>query len=189
MKKRFLVPLVATLTLSLSGCATVLVGATAAGIASANDSRTVGAQVDDQAIEIKAVATLKDDTRLKAARIQVVSFNRTVLLMGQVEHERLRSYAAEQIRQVDGVVRVHNEIRVGEVIGLGQISKDSWITSKVKTQLLASENVEGSRIKVVTENGEVFLLGLISADDAETAVEIARNVNGVTRVIDAFEVR
>ncbi|PTB90157.1 osmotically-inducible protein OsmY [Pseudidiomarina aestuarii] len=181
--------LVAVLTLSLSGCAAALVGATAVGIASASDSRTVGAQVDDQAIEVKAITALKREDKLDAARIQVVSFNRSILLMGQVANRNLSDLAANTVRSIDGVIRVHNEIRVGDVIGLKTISNDTWITSRVKAQLLANKEVEGSRVKVVTENGEVFLMGIVSRAEAQTAIDIARNVNGVTRVIDAFEVR
>lgn len=177
------------LTLSLSGCAAALVGATAAGIASASDSRTVGAQVDDQAIEVKAITALQREDKLDEARIQVVSFNRSILLMGQVANRNLSELAANKVRSIEGVIRVHNEIRVAEVIGLQAISKDTWITSKVKTQLLASKEVEGSRVKVVTENGEVFLMGIVSRTEAQTAIDIARNINGVIRVIDAFEVR
>ncbi|HET8816229.1 MAG TPA: division/outer membrane stress-associated lipid-binding lipoprotein [Pseudidiomarina sp.] len=189
MKTLQRITLAAIFTLSLSGCTAALVGATAVGIASASDSRTVGAQVDDQAIEVKAIATLQREDRLDQARIQVVSFNRSILLMGQVANSNLSDLAANAVRSIDGVIRVHNEIRIGEVIGLQTISKDTWITSKVKAQLLANKEVDGSHVKVVTENGEVFLMGIVSRAEAQAAISIARNINGVVRVIDAFEIR
>lgn len=189
MKTLQRITLAAVLTLSLSGCAAALVGATAVGIASASDSRTVGAQVDDQAIEVKAITALQREEKLENSRIQVVSFNRSILLMGQVSSNSLSDLAANTVRSIEGVIRVHNEIRVGDIVGVQAISKDTWITSKVKAQLLANKEVEGSRVKVVTENGEVFLMGIVSRAEAQTAINVARNINGVARVIDAFEIR
>lgn len=173
--------------LSLSGCAAALVGATAIGIASATDSRTVGTQVDDQAIEIKVIAKLKGEERLNDTRIQVVSFNRSVLLLGQVPRAELAALAVRLTRDVEGVQRVHNELRTAPVISMKTISNDSWLTSKIKAKFVTDENVEANKIKVVTENGEVFLMGLVDRTMARKAIDIARNTNGVERVIDAFE--
>ncbi|RUO62468.1 division/outer membrane stress-associated lipid-binding lipoprotein [Pseudidiomarina insulisalsae] len=176
-----------TAVLTLTGCTAALVGATAVGISSATDSRTVGTQVDDQAIEIKVIAQLKREERLEDSRVQVVSFNRSVLLLGQVPSHGRAELAARIAREVEGVQRVHNELRVAPVISLKTISNDSWITSKIKAKYVTDENVDASKIKVVTENSEVFLMGLIDRQMAREAIEIARNTNGVARVIDAFE--
>ena len=176
-----------TAVLSLSGCTAALVGATAVGISSATDSRTIGTQVDDQAIEIRVIAALKGEERLSESRIQVVSFNRSVLLLGQVPNAGLAEFAARIARDENGVQRVHNELRVQEVIPLSRISKDSWLTSKIKAKMVTDEEVDANKIKVVTENGEVFLMGLVDRTMAQRAIEISRNTNGVTRVIDAFE--
>jgi osmotically-inducible protein OsmY len=175
--------------LTLSGCAAAVVGAAAVGISSATDSRTVGTQVDDQAIEIKVIAELKGEERLAESRIQVVSFNRSVLLMGQAQSHGLAELAARIARDTSGVQRVHNEIRVGEVISFKTISNDSWLTSKIKAKFVTDEVIDAAKIKVVTENSEVFLMGLVDRQMARQAVEVARNTNGVQRVIDAFEIR
>ncbi|PHR63376.1 divisome-associated lipoprotein YraP [Pseudidiomarina marina] len=172
---------------SLSGCAAALVGATAVGISAATDTRSVGTQIDDQTIEVRVITALKREDRLDNSRVQVVSFNRSVLLLGQVTNSSLRDLASHIVRNTQGVDRVHNELKVAPVISLGQISKDTYITSKIKAKFIADENIKASDIKVVTENGEVALMGFVERDIARQAIDIARNINGVTRVIDAFE--
>lgn len=175
--------------LTLTGCAAAIVGATAVGISSATDSRTVGTQVDDQAIEVKVITALKREERLADSRIQVVSFNRSVLLMGQAQSHGLADLAAQIARDTSGVQRVHNEIRVGQVISFKAISNDSWLTSKIKAKFVTDEAIDAAKIKVVTENSEVFLMGLVDRQMSRQAVEVVRNTNGVQRVIDAFEIR
>lgn len=189
MNKLSQVALIGALVVSLSGCVTAMVGATAIGISAVTDSRTVGTQVDDSAIEVRVIAALKGEERLDSSRIKVVGFNGAILLIGQVPSQALSDFAAKLARDSRGVVRVHNELRVQEVISLGTISNDTWLTSRIKTKLLADDNVEGGKVKVVTENSEVFLMGLIDAQQAAVAVDLARNTNGVTRVIDAFEIQ
>lgn len=177
----------AALTVSLSGCAAALVGATAVGVSAATDTRSIGTQIDDQTIEVRVITALKGDDRLDDSRVQVVSFNRSVLLLGQVTDSTLRDLVSHIVRNTQGVDRVHNELKVAPVVSLGQISKDSYITSKIKAKYIANEQIKVSDIKVVTENGEVALMGIVERDIAQQAIDIARNVNGVTRVIDAFE--
>ncbi|OZB06945.1 MAG: osmotically-inducible protein OsmY [Idiomarina sp. 34-48-12] len=177
----------AAIAVSLTGCAAALVGATAVGISAATDTRSVGTQIDDQTIEVRVITALKGEDRLDDSRVQVVSFNRSVLLLGQVANSSLRDLASHIVRNTQGVDRVHNELKVAPVISLGQISKDTYITSKIKAKFIADENIKASDIKVVTENGEVALMGFVERDIARQAIDIARNINGVTRVIDAFE--
>ncbi len=179
--------IVGALSVALSGCAAALVGATAVGISAATDTRSLGTQIDDQTIEVRVSTALREEARLDQARIQVVSFNRSVLLLGQVNSQALQQLASSIVRNTEGVSRVHNELRVAPVISLGQISQDSWITGKIKAKLAANKTVKAINIKVVTENSEVVLMGLVSAEEARQAIEIARNVSGVNRVIDAFE--
>src|SRR5690554_1326195 len=175
------------ITMTLTGCTAVLVGATAVGISAATDTRSVGTQLDDQTIEVRVITALKGDDRLDDSRVQVVSFNRSVLLLKQVTDSTLRDLVSHIVRNTQGVDRVHNELKVAPVVSLGQISKDSYITSKIKAKYIANEQIKVSDIKVVTENGEVALMGIVERDIAQQAIDIARNVNGVTRVIDAFE--
>lgn len=173
----------------LSGCAAALVGATAVGISAATDTRSVGTQLDDQTIEIRTITALKGEDRLDNSRVQVVSFNRAVLLLGQVSDSSLRDLATHIVRNVEGVQRVHNELQVAPVISLGQISKDTYITSKIKAKFVTDEMIKATDIKVVTENAEVALMGIVTREVADHAIEITRNTNDVKRVIDAFEIR
>ena len=176
-------------SLTLSGCTALVVGATAVGISAATDTRSVGTQLDDQTIEVRVITALQTDDRFDESRIQVVSFNRSVLLLGQVGNSSLRDLASHVVRNTKGVDRVHNELKVAPVISFGQISKDTYITSKIKAKFVADDVIKASDIKVVTEGGEVALMGIVSRDIAQQAIEIARNINGVTRVIDAFDAR
>ncbi|WP_417663781.1 division/outer membrane stress-associated lipid-binding lipoprotein [Pseudidiomarina donghaiensis] len=176
-------------SIALSGCTALVVGATAVGISAATDTRSVGTQLDDQTIEVRVITALQTDDRFDESRIQVVSFNRSVLLLGQVGNSSLRDLASHVVRNTKGVDRVHNELKVAPVISFGQISKDTYITSKIKAKFVADDVIKASDIKVVTEGGEVALMGIVSRDIAQQAIEIARNINGVTRVIDAFDAR
>jgi osmotically-inducible protein OsmY len=176
-------------SLTFTGCAALVVGATAVGISAATDTRSVGTQLDDQTIEVRVITALQTDNRFDESRIQVVSFNRSVLLLGQVADSSLRDLASHIVRNTNGVDRVHNELQVAPVVSFGQISKDTYITSKIKTKFVADDMIKATDIKVVTENGEVALMGIVSRDVARQAIDIARNINGVTRVIDAFDAR
>lgn len=176
-------------SLTFTGCAALVVGATAVGISAATDTRSVGTQLDDQTIEVRVITALQTDNRFDESRIQVVSFNRSVLLLGQVADSSLRDLASHVVRNTNGVDRVHNELKVAPVVSFGQISKDTYITSKIKAKFVADDMIKATDIKVVTENGEVALMGIVSRDVARQAIDIARNINGVTRVIDAFDAR
>lgn len=176
-------------SVALSGCTALVVGATAVGISAATDTRSVGTQLDDQTIEVRVITALQTDDRFDESRIQVVSFNRSVLLLGQVGNSSLRDLASHVVRNTKGVDRVHNELKVAPVISFGQISKDTYITSKIKAKFIADDVIKASDIKVVTEGGEVALMGIVTRDVAQQAIEIARNINGVTRVIDAFDAK
>ncbi|AOT09769.1 division/outer membrane stress-associated lipid-binding lipoprotein [Pseudoalteromonas luteoviolacea] len=172
----------------LQGCAAAVVAGTAGAVSAANDRRTIGSQIDDNSIEIKATIALKKVQRLaKHANINVVSVNGTVLLTGQVANAEMKTEAHNAVSSVIGVKKLFNQIRIGSNIGLATKGHDTWLTSKVKTQLLANDDVNGSNIKVVTENAEVFLMGMVAPKEADKAVEIARNIHGVEKVIKAFE--
>lgn len=189
-RKLILSTLISTaIVVGLSGCAAALVGATAVGISAATDTRSVGTQLDDQTIEIRTITALKGEDRLDNSRVKVVSFNRAVLLLGQVSDSSLRDLATHIVRNVEGVQRVHNELQVAPVISLGQISKDTYITSKIKAKFVTDEMIKATDIKVVTENAEVALMGIVTREVADHAIEITRNTNDVKRVIDAFEIR
>lgn len=186
MFKRSLI-IVATVLL-LQGCAAAVIAGTASAVTAANDRRTIGSQLDDNNIEIKAGLAIDEVDRLeKFAHINVVSFNGIVLLVGQVANEEMKREAQHSIESVSGIRKIHNQIRIGSNIGVTSQTHDSWLTSKVKTQLLTAKNISSNNIKVVTENAEVFLMGLVTQAESTQAVNIARNVSGVERVIKVFE--
>lgn len=172
----------------LQGCAAAVVAGTASAVTAANDRRTIGSQIDDNNIEIKASIALSEVERLeKFANISAVSVNGIVLLVGQVSNEEMRNEAQRTIEVVSGIRKIHNQIRIGSNIGITTQTHDSWLTSKVKAQLLTAKDISSNNIKVVTENAEVFLMGLVSDSESTQAVNIARNVSGVERVIKVFE--
>ncbi|HAS13766.1 MAG TPA: osmotically-inducible protein OsmY [Idiomarina abyssalis] len=182
-------PVIFIILLALQGCAAVAVGAAAVGISSATDPRTIGTQVDDQTIEMKTNAKLGNDEQLEDSRVIAVSYDTNVLLIGQVPSESLKRRAEDVIRDTNGINKIFNQLRIGSKASATVRAGDSWITSKVKLKFANNKSIDATNIKVVTENGEVFLLGHVSQAEAEAAVEIARNVDGVGRVIKALTIK
>lgn len=172
----------------LQGCAAAVVAGTASAVTAANDRRTIGSQIDDNNIEIKASIAISEVERLeKSARVNAISVNGIVLLVGQVANQEMKNEAQITVEAIDGIRKIHNQLRIGSNIGITTQTHDSWLTSKVKAQLLAAKDISSNNIKVVTENAEVYLMGLVSQDEANRAVDIARNVSGVERVVKVFE--
>lgn len=171
---------------ALNGCAVVATGAAVVGVNAATDPRTIGSQIDDQTIEMKASAKLGNDDAFEDSRVRVVSYNQNVLLVGQVANESLRQRAEEVIKDTNGIARIFNQLRIGTRAGISTQASDTWISGEVKVRFVSDEQVDATQVEIVTENGEVFLLGMVDAAAADRAVEIARNVSGVTRVIKAF---
>ncbi|MGM7318085.1 division/outer membrane stress-associated lipid-binding lipoprotein [Idiomarina sp. ST10R2A5] len=182
-------PVIFISLLALQGCAAVAVGAAAVGLSSATDPRTIGTQVDDQTIEMKTNAKLGNDEQLEDSRVIAVSYDTNVLLIGQVPSESLKRRAEDVIRDTNGINKIFNQLRIGSKASATVRAGDSWITSKVKLKFANNKSIDATNIKVVTENGEVFLLGHVSQAEAEAAVEVARNVDGVGRVIKALTIK
>ncbi|MBE2896310.1 divisome-associated lipoprotein YraP [Pasteurellaceae bacterium HPA106] len=175
--------------ISLQACVTAAVVGTGAAVATkvATDPRTTGTQLDDETLEVKVVSAMNKDAEIKQdANVNAVSYNSRVLLIGQVPNDSLRDTAKNLASGVDGVTDVYNEIRVGQNIGLGQNSTDTWITTQIKSKLLVNSEVKSTNIKVVTENGEVFLMGNVTPAQANAAVEVARHIAGVKKVVKVF---
>lgn len=185
VKKSFLTLLFGTALLSLQGCITTAVVTTAAVAGKvATDPRSTGTQVDDEILEEKVAQNLNNDAQLKTeARINVVVYNAKVLLIGQVPSYTAAETAKNIAAGVEGVKEVVNEIRTGEVISASQVAMDSWITTTIKSKLLLNGEVKTTEVKVITENGEVFLIGKLSHTQADAATEVARNVRGVSKVV------
>ena len=184
MKIAVMVMLVA----ALQGCAVVTVVAVTAGATMVADRRSFSKQIDDQSIEFVAHNELaKQKALTKNTNLHVVSMNGTVLVVGQAPNDYLRDLAIKTIQEVPDIVTIHNQVRISATTGITTQSNDIWLTSKVKSALLATSDVNAKDIKVVTENSEVFLLGLVTKKEADIVVEITRNINGVSKVIKAFE--
>lgn len=186
MNKKLLLPLIASLL--LGGCANIIDASRKDPIQRDPGNRTVGAYIDDELIETKASVNLaKASPAIQNSNISTTSFNGTVLLTGQIRDDQARAEAEAIVSRIQSVKRVHNELIIsGNSAALAR-SNDTWITTKVKTLLLANENVDGGRIKVVTESGVVYLMGLVSQAEADTAVNIVRSINGVQKIIKVFE--
>jgi len=173
---------------ALQGCAVATVVAVTAGATMVADRRTFSKQIDDQTIEFVAHNELNKQKALsKNTNLHIVSMNGTVLVVGQAPNSYLRELAIKTIQDVPDIVTIHNQVRIGSTTAVTTQSNDIWLTSKVKSALLANGEVNAKDIKVVTENSEVFLLGLVTPQEASIVVEIARNINGVSRVIKVFE--
>nr|VFJ89179.1 MAG: Osmotically-inducible protein OsmY, contains BON domain [Candidatus Kentron sp. H]VFJ91220.1 MAG: Osmotically-inducible protein OsmY, contains BON domain [Candidatus Kentron sp. H]VFJ97724.1 MAG: Osmotically-inducible protein OsmY, contains BON domain [Candidatus Kentron sp. H] len=178
--------------LSLQGCGGVVIGAVGAGVgtgaAVAHDRRTAGTFVDDQIIELKAINHLRTDKDLwEQSHISPTSFNNIVLLSGEIPNEFLRERAAGLIRQIPEIREIHNELAVAAPSSTLARTSDSVVTGKVKAKLITDERIDAMRIKVVTERGIVYLMGLVTRQEADLVTEIVRRVGGVQRVIRLFE--
>lgn len=174
--------------LLLQGCvAAAVIGTAAVGTKAATDPRSVGTQVDDGTLELRVSSALSKDEQIKKeTRVNVTAYQGKVLLVGQSPNSELSARAKQIAIGVEGTTDVYNEIRQGQPIDLGTTSNDTWITTKVRSQLLTSDQVKSSNVKVTTENGEVFLLGLVTEREGKAAADIASRVSGVKRVITAF---
>ncbi|WP_341936354.1 BON domain-containing protein [Marinimicrobium sp. C2-29] len=184
-----LFPVLLLLSLVLSaGCTTLVDATTSKPIKLNPGERSLGMRIDDGKLEtIASVNINKAHERLDEAPIAVHSYNAVVLLVGQVPNKELRSLAGDTVGKIHSVRQVHNELEVEAPITFLTRSKDTWITTKVKTKLLASRDVEGGRVKVITENGSVFLMGLVSRAEGNKITEIVRHTGGVKKVVRVFE--
>lgn len=172
----------------LQGCAAVAVVAITTGASMATDRRSIGNQIDDQTIEVEAYNEITKNKSLNDnANLHVISVNGSVLIIGQTPNTYLRDQAIKIIHGINGVVRVHNQIRIGNTTSIATQTNDVWLTSKVKSALFSSDKTKGNTIKVITENAEVFLMGLVTEKEAEAAIQITRNISGVNKVFKAFE--
>ena len=172
----------------LGACVPALIVGGAAGTAiSYHDRRTTGIQADDETAEWKGRNRLPAPYRDKA-NVNFTSFNRILLVTGEVPDESARRAIGEMAEGIEGTRQVHNELQIAPPTTLGSRSNDVFISSKFKARLLDSDQVASNHIKPVTENGVLFLLGLVSEREARAAIDIARTTAGVRKVVKLFEV-
>jgi len=173
----------------LAGCvpAVIATGATV-GVMSAQDRRSTGAQADDEGIEWKAAQSVPERYS-QASHLNFTSFNQRLLITGEVPSEEAKAAIGEQAARIVGVKEVINETTVGPASSLSVRSNDSYITSKVKARLVDEKNLSATHVKVVTESGVTYLMGIVNDREAKVAVTIARTTEGVRKVVNVMEVR
>lgn len=170
----------------INGCAPLVVGGAAAtGVIVAEDRRTVGTMTEDETIEIKVSNRIGD--KVKGAHLNVTSYNRMVLLTGEVPDAAAKATAENIARAVENVRGVFNELQVAGSSALSARANDTYITSLVKARFVDAQRFSPIHVKVVTEASVVFLMGLVMRKEADAATEIARTTRGVHRVVRVFE--
>jgi osmotically-inducible protein OsmY len=175
--------LILTLLAMLQGCASVT-----GPVSEDYGKRTLGTVWDDQMIESRGGANIRAaNAELDDAHLSVTSFNGMVLLTGQVQSEEVKLAAGAAIKDLRKVRTVHNELEIAGPTSMMARTNDAWLTTKVKTALFTGEDTEAGRVKVVTENGIVYLMGLLSRTEADAAVEKTRQVFGVQKIVKVFE--
>ncbi len=179
--------LAASATLGLSACVPLLVaGAATSGVLIAFDRRSFGAQTEDQAIEIKGQSRLPEAVA-RAGGVSVTSFNRKVLLTGQVADEQARLDSEAAIAKMESVASVHNELTIGSKAALGRSTSDTTITGRVRASLLEARDLQSNAFKVVTETGTVYLMGMVTQREGDRAAQIAARVPGANKVVTVYE--
>ncbi len=184
-----LIALVLMSVVLLTSCVATIVGTTAVtAVDVAHDRRTVGSYIDDGAIEIKIREFVVRDPELrKNAHISVTSLNGIVLLTGEAPTIELRNKVEAAAKNVGGVRQIVNEIRVAGKTALFSRANDTWLTSKVKARLIKDTGLDANRVKVVSEYGNVYLLGVVTRAEGTAATDTVRKVGGVVRVVKVFE--
>jgi osmotically-inducible protein OsmY len=186
-KMKLFIPLLIAI-ITLQGCATAVVTGAATGASVIYDRRTTGAVIDDQGIEFKAAYEIFNNKSIyDQSHINVTSYNGVVLLTGETLTEELKQQVTNLVKRLPKVRRVHNELLIAAPSALPSRSSDTWITSKIKTKLTAELGTETLFVKVVTEHGVVYLMGLVSQAEASKVVDIVSRSAGVQRVVKIFE--
>ncbi len=185
---RLITLLLVGFVITLQGCAGLVIAGGATAGAMANDRRTSGAYVDDETIEWKIIDVLYQDEQIdEQTHLNATSYNGIVLLTGEIPSDEMRAKIGEKIRGVRGVRQFHDETSIAAPSSMMSRSGDTWITSKVKTAMLTGDTDMGARTEVVTDKGVVYLMGIVSPQEADKLTDIARRVGGVQKVVKVFE--
>jgi len=178
--------LCAALLSSLPGCVGVIVGGAVAGAVATADRRTLGAQADDKAIALKAEVRVPKVAG-EYGHVNVNSYDRKVLLTGEVKDESMKAAVERDVRAIDGVISVVNELEIAGPASYTSRSNDAIITGKVKASLIDMRTISATSFKVVTERGTVYLMGRVTQREGQVAADVARGVSGVAKVVKMFE--
>lgn len=177
------------LVTSLSACVTALIaGAAIATIDIIHDRRTAGEYVDDNTIELTARNYLLSKPHIRAAaHVKPTSWNGILLITGEVDDETVKQNMVSYFKGIDGVRQLVDETTITGKTALLSRTNDAWITTKVKSRLVAKTGLDANRVKVITTRGSVYLMGIVTEDEATRATDLARRVKGVARVVKVFE--
>ena len=178
--------LCAALLTSLSGCVEMMVGGAVMGAVATADRRTLGAQTEDKTITVKAELRVPKIAG-PDAHVNIASFNRRVLLTGEVRDEAAKAAVEREVRTIEGVQTVDNELDIAGPSSYTARSSDALITTKVKASLVDMKTISATSFKVVTERGTVYLMGRVTQREGQVAADVARGVSGVQRVVKIFE--
>ncbi len=188
MKSSTIIFFLFTIIIILNGCTAVVVGGAVAGTAVALDNRTTGDYIEDQNIKSKFSHLFYQDDNLKETHVNVTSYNRQVLITGEVATAQQKQKLSQIANRIKNVRRYFNEVMIAKPSSMSTRSNDSYITGKIKTTVFSKlKELDGAQIKVVTENSSVYLMGLVSKKQADQITEIVRTTHGVKRVIKLFE--
>ena len=170
----------------LQGCPAVIGAGAAVGVSTLEDRRTSGTQLEDATIESRASGRISERFG-ERAHVNVAAFNRTVLLTGETWDEATRGEVEKLVAAVPNVRGIINEIQVGGVSSATSRANDTTLTARIKGRLINAKGISTHHVKVITEAGVVYLQGLVTEEEADTAVELARTTSGVRRVVKVFE--
>lgn len=170
----------------LSGCAPLVIGGAATVVMMAEDRRSSGVFVDDENIENRALLKVKSRFN-NQVHINITSYNRQVLISGEAASETIKKGVEEEVATVAGIKRIFNEMSVGPQAGVMSVSNDARLTTVVKTRFLEANRFQPNHVKVVTEAGVVYLMGIVKRSEADAAAQLASTTAGVSRVVRLFE--
>jgi len=183
----FIAAAIVAYALGLGGCIPLAITGVAATASVATDRRSTGAQLDDELIEDKTAVQVLERFKGNDVHVNVTSYNGNVLLTGEVPFESVKTEIGQIAGRMPKARSVQNDLLVGAATGLGSRSNDTLITSKVKARFVESNQFQINHVKVVTERGIVYLLGIVRPAEGNAAAEIARTTSGVQRVVKVFE--
>ena len=187
MRKTVVIAALGLALLQLQGCVPLLATGAGAGVLMANDRRTSGAYVEDQEIELRIANRVNDTFPSDYVHVNVTSYNRTVLLTGEVPDDATKQKINDIAKGVSNVKNVGNELVIAPPALLSARTNDAYVTAKVKTRFADAHRFPLTAVKVVTENGVVYLLGLVTDQEGADAAQIASTTAGVTKVVKMFE--
>ena len=185
-------PLIITILLSLmsfTACTPYMAATSDGPVAEDYGQRTLGTVIEDNAIESKAIININlADPRIEqSANVQVKSFNRVLLITGQIPDKTLKKLISDTAEKIRHVRRVHNELEISKPITLLARSRDSFLKTKIKSRLIGTQGIDSGRIEVIVENEKAYLMGLVTQHEADRVVDSVKKVSGLKKIVRAFE--